>query len=313
MIEAADVVAMLSKRISKGDTYQPKGNKKVQELIEYLFETIQNFLSTPSFEIYDEFTLYQTTDSSDDSSEDEDTEEIKSEEDMEDNDEQTDSSEEEEKDEQSTHKFSLHYMKQILDYYDEVDQNGKRKHSWKSVSHRFRQIPHRQYISQFRDYVHYNGSKQQKLDEIDSYVFTMFQEARDQSLCIHDADLRRWAIMKAREQSMSEFVASNHWVYNFKHKHRIVSRKVSKVVSVQSIRNADEIDSSAEDFVNVVRAEMKNYSPSQIFNTDQINLVKEFRSNRTLTLKGEKITTGSCTCYFREIITVEALVVHDTV
>jgi hypothetical protein len=121
----------------------------------------------------------------------------------------------------------------------------------------------------------------------------MFKEARDQSLCIHDADLRRWAMTKARERSMFEFVASNWWVHNFKHKHLIVSRKISKVVSSQSTRNADEIDSSAEDFVNAVRAEMKNYSPSQIFNTDQVNWVEEFRSDRTLTFKGEKITTCS--------------------
>jgi hypothetical protein len=121
----------------------------------------------------------------------------------------------------------------------------------------------------------------------------MFKEARDQSLCVHNSDLQRWAIAKAREQSMYEFVASNWWVNNFKQKHGIVSRKISKVVSSQSIRNADEIDNAAEDFVNAVRAEMKNYSPSEIFNTDRINLVKEFRSNRTLSFKGEKITTGS--------------------
>ncbi|CAF1018385.1 unnamed protein product [Rotaria sordida] len=256
MIEAADIVAMLSERVSKRDTYQPKGNKQIQELIEYLFETIQIFLSTSSFEIYDESTLDQI-DSSDkfsgnESQASEDNQELESEEEIEDNEEQMDSTEEEEEndDKQPTRKFSLDYMKRVLDYYDEVDQNGKHKHSWKSVSHRFTRIPHRQYIVRFRDYVSRHGSKHQKVHEIDSYVFTMFKEARDQSLCIHDADLQRWAIVKAREQSMYEFDASN----------------------CQSIRNADEIDSTAEDFVNAVRAEMKNYSSSEIFNTEQVNL-----------------------------------------
>ncbi|CAF4577860.1 unnamed protein product, partial [Rotaria sp. Silwood2] len=278
MIEAADIVAMLSEQVSKRDTYQPKGNKRIQELIEYLYETIQTFLSTSSFEIYDESRLDQI-DSSDDfsgneSQESEDNQGLESEEEIENNEEQMDSTEEEENDDkQQTRKFSLDYMKQVLDYYDEVDQNGKRKHSWKNPS----------------------WIKTKKVHEIDSYVFTMFKDARDQSLCIYDADLQRWAIAKAREQSMYEFVASNFWVYNFKHKHSIVSRKISKVISSQSIRNADEIDSTAEDFVNAARAEMKNYSSSEIFNTDQVNLVKEFRSNRTLTFKGEKITAGSVT------------------
>ncbi|CAF3312708.1 unnamed protein product [Rotaria sp. Silwood2] len=93
----------------------------------------------------------------------------------------------------------------------------------------------------------------------------MFKDARDQSLCIFDADLQRWAIKKAREQS------------------------------IQSVKNADEIDSTAEDFVNAALAEMKKYSSSEIFNTDQFNLVKEFLSTRTLTFKGKKITASSVT------------------
>jgi hypothetical protein len=177
MIEAADIVSMLSERVSKGDNYQPKGNKQVQELIAYLFQTIQTFLSNSLFEIYDESTLDQI-DSSDDfsgdeSQESEDNQELESEEEIEDNEEQMDSTEEESNDKQPTRKFSLDYMKKVLDYYDEVDQNGKRKHSWKSVSHRFRRIPHRQYIVRFRDYVSRHGSKQQKLDEIDSCFYNV--------------------------------------------------------------------------------------------------------------------------------------------
>ncbi|CAF4845947.1 unnamed protein product, partial [Rotaria sp. Silwood2] len=100
MIEAADIVAMLSEQVSKRDTYQPKGNKRIQELIEYLYETIQTFLSTSSFEIYDESRLDQI-DSSDDfsgneSQESEDNQGLESEEEIENNEEQMDSTEEEE-------------------------------------------------------------------------------------------------------------------------------------------------------------------------------------------------------------------------
>ena len=88
----------------------------------------------------------------------------------------------------------------------------------------------------------------------------MFEEARNLSLCVHDADLQRWAVAKARQISLPDFSASGHWIYNFKRKHRIVSRKVSKVVSLRSVRNTDEIETSATIFVNHVRSKAKNFT-----------------------------------------------------
>jgi hypothetical protein len=181
----------------------------------------------------------------------------------------------------------------VLSYYDEIDKNGKRKHSWKAVCHRFRRIRRRQDIRRFRDYIRHNGSRIQKLDEINSFLFTLFTDAREQSLCIHDSDLKRWAVTKAQQLAMLEFTASKHWFTNFKRKYRIVSRKISIVISKHSRQNADEIKTSAEEFVNVVRTPMKKYFSTEIFNADQVNLVKEFRSTRTLTFKGENTTTGS--------------------
>ena len=296
MIEAADIIAMLSERVLRNDIYRPTRDKQVQQLIEHLFETIQNFLSASSFEIHDESTLDETDSSEDEFEANECHEHEESAEAMEESDSHSESQEETtESDGQSGEEFSLDYMKKVLNYCDETDKNGKRTHSWKVVIHRFRRIRHQQDISRFREYVRLGGSVRQKLAEINLFVFGLFKDAREQSLCIHDADLIRCGIMKAQQLSMYELSASKHWLTNFKQKYRIVSRKVSKVVSRRSIKNVDEINASAEEFVNVVRAEMKNYPSYEIFNMDQVNLVKKFRSNRTLTFKGEKTTTGSVT------------------
>jgi hypothetical protein len=208
MIGAAHIAAMLTERISKNDGYRPADDVQVRELVEHLFEIIQNFLSESSFEIEEESTLHHADSfsysSEDECQESEIDEEVQSEEEM------------EESDEQLVQKFSLDYMEKVLNYNDEVDANGKRKHSWRGVHHRFRRIPCRQYLCRFRDYVVRQGSKRQKIDEIDSFVFELFEGAREQSLCIHDIDLRRWALQKARQQSMSEFSGnfqvSNLWL-----------------------------------------------------------------------------------------------------
>jgi hypothetical protein len=71
--------------------------------------------------------------------------------------------------------------------------------------------------------------EQKKIDKIDDYVFDMFERTRENSLPVHEIDLRRWAIKKAMDESLHNFVASSHWLHTFKHKHNIISRKFTKV------------------------------------------------------------------------------------
>lgn len=126
--------------------------------------------------------------------------------------------------------FSLDYMARAVAFYDEVNPNtGKRRRRWETVKHNFQRIPHRYYISRFRDYLDKHGTMKQKLEKIDDYVFDMFESAREKALAVHDIDLRRWGRRKAVEEHLNDFAASDHWLYNFKHKHNIVSRKITKV------------------------------------------------------------------------------------
>lgn len=57
----------------------------------------------------------------------------------------------------------------------------------------------------------------------------MFERAREKALPVHDIDLRLWAVRQAMDESLNNFVASEHWLYTFTHKHNIVSRKITKV------------------------------------------------------------------------------------
>ena len=88
--------------------------------------------------------------------------------------------------------FSLDYMERAVDYFDETDATtGQRKRNWCSVKHMFRRILNPQYITRFRKYVEAGGTKQQKIDDIDSCVYYQLESAHDKLLAVHDIDLRR--------------------------------------------------------------------------------------------------------------------------
>ena len=96
--------------------------------------------------------------------------------------------------------FSLDYMKHAIDYFDETDAiTGQRKRNWCSVKHMFRCIPNPQYITRFCKYVEAGGTKKQKIDDIDSYVYHQFESARYKLLAVHDIDLRRWSLHKGEK------------------------------------------------------------------------------------------------------------------
>ena len=57
----------------------------------------------------------------------------------------------------------------------------------------------------------------------------MFDRAQGFALPVHDTDLRRRALKKAMDESLHNFVASSYWLYTFKCKHNIISRKVTKI------------------------------------------------------------------------------------
>jgi len=193
--------------------------------------------------------------------------------------------------ENSPHDFSLEYMKKAIAYYDETDPNtGKKKHNWKSFHHSFRSVPDRKCLSRFRTYIAAHGTKTMKLNEIDEFTYAQFKKARELLLSLHDIDLKRLALKKAREIHDNKFVASDFWLYNFKQRHGICSRKITKLVTKSEVKDGEAIARSANDFVMKVQRMLPNYKAEYVLNTDQSGLALEMFSNRTLSFRGEHLT-----------------------
>ena len=68
-------------------------------------------------------------------------------------------------------KFSLEYMQRVVDYAYEENTLGERRRTWKSVKHRFQTLPNQNYVSRFKKYLENNGTRRQKLQEIDKCVY----------------------------------------------------------------------------------------------------------------------------------------------
>ncbi|CAF4652771.1 unnamed protein product, partial [Rotaria sp. Silwood2] len=97
----------------------------------------------------------------------------------------------------------------------------------------------------------------------------MFEEARESVLHVHDRDLKRWTLLKAAEDSSFLFEASEHWLRVFKHRHRICSRKIRKLVTRHHAEDTDAVIESADSFIRDAKQQMQNFAHEDILNTNQ--------------------------------------------
>jgi hypothetical protein len=141
-----------------------------------------------------------------------------------------------------------------VQFFDEKNAiTGKRKHSFSNVQRHFKRVKDKSYIYRFRRYIEAKGTARQKFDQIGSFVYDSFMKARSQLLSVHNIDLRRWAMKKAVELSDHIFIDSDYWIYRFKKRHNIFSRKVTKLLTEREVENKDVIKKSADDFVTSVK------------------------------------------------------------
>ncbi|CAF3157962.1 unnamed protein product [Rotaria sp. Silwood2] len=248
-----------------------------EEIVRFLLEVIENIQKCTSFEVESETTLDHDDDNVFSDPEDE----------------SIDSNFDETEDVESpptTMNCTLDYMRKVIDYYDACDSTGRKRHAWKSTKHRFKIIPHQQYIARFRHYIEQDGTKREKMRLIDDFVCDKFEEARERVLSLHDRGLKRWILQKAAEESILNFEASKHWLQVFKHRHRICSRKITKPVTRHHADDTRAINVSVDSFVADVKREMSHYKPEEILNTDQVGLELELHSTRALSHEDEHVT-----------------------
>lgn len=182
------------------------------------------------------------------------------------------------------HSYSYETMQEIVEYAN--------NHSFKSVQHQYRLIKQRSQLKRIRKYVRQFGTKQQKLEKIDQYVFDRFTKIRSSFLPVHDQDLRRLAITKAKQLLLNNFKGSTYWILNFKRRHQISSRKVTKIITKNHDEDFEEIIRQAKMFIRDTNELFPDFPLAHILNTDQSSFNYEKFSTRTLSRVGEKSTVG---------------------
>jgi hypothetical protein len=130
------------------------------------------------------------------------------------------------------HSYPYQTMREIVQFAN-TDQ-------FSSVKRRYRLIRDKKQSRIIKKYVKQQGTKRQKLKQLDCFVLNEFNQARSKCLPIHDRDLRRFAIRKVREMNFLNFVASSFWVLNFKC-HHITSQKVTKFVIKNYMNDREKI------------------------------------------------------------------------
>ncbi|CAM4845338.1 unnamed protein product, partial [Rotaria magnacalcarata] len=122
-----------------------------------------------------------------------------------------------------------------------------------------------QYIARRRHHSKEHGTKREKLQIIDDFVYDMFEEARDNILPVHDNDLTRWAIQ----------------------------RKITKLVARHHAEDTNAIIESTYSFVRDAKREMQNYACEEVLNTDHVGLESDLHSSRNIAYEEENVTMAT--------------------
>jgi len=107
--------------------------------------------------------------------------------------------------------ITIDYKKKVVDYWRN---KGGQQRSFKSVQHRFKKVKHRSDLNNWEVHVENGGTRLEKLKFIAKELFRKFKELRMNNKCIHDYDIKRWAMKIARQVGHDTFKASNFWIRN---------------------------------------------------------------------------------------------------
>ncbi|XP_035708085.1 uncharacterized protein LOC118435775 isoform X1 [Folsomia candida] len=183
---------------------------------------------------------------------------------------------------------SMEYKKKAVEIF-----NNNKAWKFRTFRQQFKNVKHHNYIKRWRDQIDMGGTKFTIMREIENFVLERFREARTGFLPIHTIDIRRWALIKAKEYPGFNFKACDTWISTFKRRNRISSRKVQKLVKRSTVKEMDQILQQTENFRHHIQPLLNIYEKENIWNTDQTGFKYEILSNRTLTWKGERTTIGT--------------------
>lgn len=125
----------------------------------------------------------------------------------------------------------------------------RKRRNFESVRSKFKLLKHENQLYAWEKAV--KESKLQRFKEINDYVLERFRGGLEKGAIVHDRDLRRWAICKSNQNTItrSKFSASRHWLWKFKTRNIIVSRKITKFVRRNYSSEFGNIEKNASSFV----------------------------------------------------------------
>ena len=182
-------------------------------------------------------------------------------------------------------KYSLEYMKKVVDYTPPGI-------SFTTIQHAFPRVKDRKQLQRFRDYLERNGNRFHKLQRIETFIINKFRDARQESFPVHDLDIRRCARIQAKNENFNNFKISTTWLFSFKQRNGITSRKITKFLSTRENIDKMEIRQNAEKFIVNFKRLISKYTLNSVLNADQSSFNYELVSNRTLSFSGEKNTNA---------------------
>lgn len=169
------------------------------------------------------------------------------------------------------------------------------KWSWETLKrHGAKELNSRSALHSWKKQVERGENRITRYKLIDEYVTERLLEARSTFKIVRSSHLRQWAMQRLSEfQDPSfKFKASASWVTKFKRRHKVSSRKITRLVSKREVKSDEEIAVAAKNFQNEIQQLIPKFDPKYIFNTDQCGFQYELLSQRTLTFKGAKSVFG---------------------
>lgn len=179
------------------------------------------------------------------------------------------------------------YKKQAVEFW-RSGISGNRKIS--SVQSKFRKVQSVRQLRRWAHQVNQGGTYREKLKMICEYTLNNVMDAINRKVPFHDMDIRRWAI-RARQlfdMAPAKFKASATWLLEFKKRHGIVSRKITKWVTKKTLATQESLEEQAAIFIQKVKTHIADFGVENVYNSDQSGFNLELHAGRTLALRGTK-------------------------
>ena len=158
--------------------------------------------------------------------------------------------------------------------------NIAKKHPGRSLKVLQRQGCHRlkymKDIPRWEESIKSGGTLIDKYNTIDSWTYDRFTEARENNQQVSTRNLQQWGLSAASQFPDLNFKASETWVQEFKRKHRIRQRKITKYITERETVTVEETLALAENFRKQIRALIPKFNKDFIMNTDQTGMLINF-------------------------------------